>query len=309
MIVVAGEALIDMVADVPVVGGSPANVAVTLARQEQPVRLLARLATDPYGQQIRAYLSANDVDLSWAVPAAEPTSLAIATTDATGSASYEFHLDGTADWQWRPDELPDRLGPPVIALHTGSLALAMPPGAARLEDFLAGVRASGAVTISIDLNLRPSIRPDRDAERARIERQIRFAHIVKASEEDLAWLYPDEPIERVAAAWSATGVACCVVTLGADGAYLVAPDGFAYRSTARRVTVVDTVGAGDAFTGAMLGALARIEALGSDPVARLDAVKPPQWRSVLDDAGTVAAITCTRRGANPPSLAELAAIG
>jgi fructokinase len=306
--VVAGEALIDMVADEPIVGGSPANVAVTLARQRQPVRLLARHGNDAFGQQIREHLGRNGVDLSWTIAADEPTSLAIATTDETGSATYEFHLDGMADWQWRPDELPARLDPPVTTLHTGSLALAMPPGATTLETFMTAVHATGTVTVSVDLNLRPSIRPDRDLERVRIERQIRSAHIVKASEEDLGWLYPDVSIEQIVARWYASGVPCCVVTCGAEGAYLVAPDGVAYRRPGRRVDVVDTVGAGDAFTGAMLAALVLIDALGTDPLARLKAVTPDQWRAVLDHAGMVAAITCTRRGANPPSLDELVTI-
>jgi fructokinase len=302
MIVVAGEALVDVVHGLPVPGGSPANVAVTLARLGQPVRLLARLARDPYGQQIRAHLAANGVDLTWAVDAAEPTSLAIASLDEGGRAGYEFHLDGTADWQWTRTELP-ALPPSVTVLHSGSLALAMPPGAAVLEDLLYAERNRGGLTVSIDLNLRPSIVGDQRRERGRVARQITHAHVVKASEEDLAWLYPGVPPTSILASWHEAGVSCAVVTCGGDGAYLLAPNGLAYRRAARAVTVVDTVGAGDAFTGGMLAALADIGALGSSPAERLAAVDSREWLSVLNFAGEVASLTCTRPGADPPTRA------
>lgn len=313
MIVVAGEALIDLVSygtaslQVAAPGGSPANVSVTLARLGQPVRLLARLSDDTYGRQIRAHLSRNGVDLTWTVGAAEPTSIAIATLDDAGKATYEFSMDGTADWQWTPAELPAMFPPTVRALHSGSLALTRQPGAAVLEDLLARERQRDTVTVSIDLNLRPSIVGDVRAERARVERQIRLAHIVKASDEDLEWLYPGTPAESILASWHAAGVGCGVVTHGGAGAHLLAPDGTAYRSAARQVRVRDTVGAGDAFTGGMLAALADIGALGDRPMQRLSEVTGAQWQSVLDHAGRVAAITCTRTGADPPTMSDLVA--
>jgi fructokinase len=305
MIVVAGEALIDLVAGVPVVGGSPANVAVTLARLGRPVRLLARHGRDEYGRRVREHMLANGVDLTWAIDADEATSVAIATPDEHGSATYEFHLDGTADWQWSPSELPDLGSEPVVAVHSGSLALAMEPGGSVLAGLLAAVRTAGTATTSIDLNLRPSIRPDRAAERARVEHQIHAAHIVKASDEDLRWLYPGEPVERIAQSWHDAGVLASVVTLGGDGVYMVGPDGTEYARPARRVTVVDTVGAGDSFTGALLATLDGYGALGDGPAARLAAVTPERWTAALDRAALVAAITCTRRGANPPTLDEI----
>jgi fructokinase len=304
MIVVAGEALIDLVNHRAVPGGSPANVAVTLARLGHDVRLLARLSRDPYGRQIREHLRANGVDLAWAVDAKESTSLAIASLDRAGQASYRFRMKGTADWQWKPAELPV-LQPPPLALHSGSLALSMPPGASVLEDLLRREHHRGAVTVSIDLNLRPSIRGDVRLEQARVARQITLAHIVKASDEDLAWLYPGVPAASILTEWHEAGVACAVVTHGGEGAYLLAPNGVAYRRIARPVEVVDTVGAGDAFTGGMLAALADLGALGDRPADRLAAVGPQDWLTVLDYAGEVASFTCTRAGANPPTLVEL----
>ncbi|MFG1841870.1 carbohydrate kinase [Micromonospora sp. NPDC049175] len=312
MIVVAGEALIDLVVTADgeraVPGGSPANVAVTLARLDQPVRLLARLGADEYGRQLAAHLSANRVELDWAVRAPEPTSVAVATLDANGQASYEFRLAGTADWQWTPEELPDLTGAPATALHTGSLALALAPGAQVLEDLLTREHRRNGLTVSIDLNLRPSIVTDRAAEQARVRRQVPLANLVKASDEDLAWLYPDRSVGDVLAEWRDAGVSCALVTRGGEGVWLLAPNGSLYEQPAVRTTVVDTVGAGDSFTGGLLAALADLDALGDRPADRLAGVTEQQWDAVLRQAATVAALTCARQGADPPRKAEVQAL-
>jgi fructokinase len=159
VIAVAGEALADFVpAGRPGLfeaapGGSPANVAVGLARQEIPVRLLARIADDLLGHRIRAHLAGNGVDLSFTVRAAEPTSLAIVAVGRDGVVEYDFRVQGTADWQWRDDELADALHGEVVALHAGSLALTMEPGADTLQRLLAGAR--NAMTVFYDPNCRP----------------------------------------------------------------------------------------------------------------------------------------------------------
>ncbi|MEU4398544.1 carbohydrate kinase [Micromonospora orduensis] len=312
MIVVAGEALIDLVVTAEgeraVPGGSPANVAVTLARLDEPVRLLARIGTDEYGRQLTEYLNTNRVDLGWAVRAEEPTSVAVATLNAAGQASYEFRLAGAADWQWTPRELPELAGSPAVAFHTGSLALALAPGAQVLEDLLASEHRRDGLTVSVDLNLRPSIVTDRAAEQERVRRQVRLAHVVKASDEDLAWLHPDRTLADVMTEWRAAGVSCAVVTRGGDGVVLLAPDGSLHEQPAVPTTVVDTVGAGDSFTGGLLAALADLDALGDRPAERLAAVSAQQWAEVLRRAATVAALTCGRRGADPPRRAEVEAL-
>ena len=310
MIVVAGEALIDLVAEGgdgyhAVVGGSPGNVAIGLARLGRPVRLLARLSEDPFGRQIRDHLSTNGVDLAWAIDAAEPTSLAIASLDDFGRATYAFYLSGTADWQWTLSELPRSLDG-VTAVHSGSLALAMAPGAKVLEEMIAAT----PVTVSIDLNLRPSICGDWEAERKRVERQVRYAQIVKASDEDLAWLYPDRTIAEVAASWQQAGVSCAVITLGGDGVYVLTASGAEHRQPAVPIAVVDSVGAGDAFTAGLLAALDESGALGADPVTRLGAVTNDLWAEMIAYASMTASITCGRRGPDPPPAGEVrAALG
>ena len=194
VVAVAGEALVDFVpAGGPGVfraapGGSPANVAVGLARQEVPTRLLARIADDLLGHRLRAHLDGNGVDLSFAVRAAEPTSLAIVAVGRDGVVEYDFRVEGTADWQWRDHELDGALDGEVVALHAGSLALTMAPGADVLQRLLAEARQ--AMTVSYDPNCRPLLMGSPDAVRGRIESLVALADVVKASADDLDWLLP-----------------------------------------------------------------------------------------------------------------------
>ncbi len=308
-VAVVGEALIDLVPRdqdglyQAVPGGSPANVAVGLARLRVPVRMVARLADDPFGRRLRRHLAGNGVDLGGVVTAAEPTSLAIVDVDPDGGVSYDFRVDGTADWQWRDAELDRVLDGSLLALHSGSLALAMAPGADALLRLLE--RARGAATISYDPNCRPLLMgsPERALERA--ERLVALADVVKASVEDVAWLLPGRAAEQVAEAWLALGPALVAITRGAEGVVAVAAGGGLLRRPARRVAVVDTVGAGDAFTSALLAGLYRRGLLGAGRRAALRAVGEATLGEVLDEAVLAAAITCTRRGADPPVLSEL----
>jgi len=307
VITVAGEALIDFVDEGggryrahP--GGSPANVAVSLARLGVPCSLLARISTDALGGQLASHLAGNGVGMRDVVRAAEPTTLALASLDEAGHAAYSFYVQGTADWQWRREELPAALAPDVTALHAGSLALALAPGARAVEDLLAAERARGRVTISIDPNVRPPLAAGRAAEVARVERQIRLAHIVKASEEDTSWLYPGLGYEAVARAWQRLGPDLVVIRLGARGAHALGPDGTEVLRPAPPVLVADTVGAGDAFCAGLLDALWRPGLLGG--AAALSRIGARQVAAVVDWAVLVAALTCERQGADPPTRAE-----
>ncbi len=193
VVAVAGEAITDMVpagADgvfraAP--GGSPANVAVGLARLDVPARMLARLSDDVLGRRLRAHLETNGVDLSHAVAAPEPSSLAIVALQPDGSAAYDFRVDGTADWQWTDDELATALDG-VAALHVGSLGLTTPPGGAVLRRLAA--RAGATATVTFDPNVRHLLMGPPAEVLLVVHEMLAVADVVKASDEDVGWLEP-----------------------------------------------------------------------------------------------------------------------
>jgi fructokinase len=309
VVVVAGEALVDLVPAgrdglfEAAPGGSPANVAVGLARLGVPARLAARLADDLMGRRLREHLSSNGVDLSKAPRASEPTSLAIVALGTDGVPDYDFRVEGTADWQWSDQEVEGLLDGPVVALHSGSLALTMEPGADVLGRLVE--RAGRTVTVSYDPNLRPLLMGSPDTVRERVEWLVSLSDVVKVSSEDLGWLLPGVALESVAERWLASGPEVVVVTLGPDGVLAVAEGTGIVRRPGRRVQVVDTVGAGDSFTSALLAGLHRRGLLGLDRREALRAIDTATLGAVLDEAVLASALTCTRPGADPPTAERL----
>jgi fructokinase len=304
-IVSIGEAIIDLVEtgdDDPRLarpGGSPYNVALGLARLGQPAAFAGRISADPLGSLLRKHALRSGVDLSFAVAAREPSTVALLELAADGSAQYRFGVDGTADFQWTAAELtaiPDT----TRAVHFGSLAAWLEPSATAIARRVAELRRHGAL-VSYDPNVRPNLQPDRDAAREQVERAVRHAHIVKTSAEDLAWVRPGASVADVAHDWLRLGPLAVVVTSGEAGVTAYRADGSTHRP-AGRIEVVDTVGAGDAFTSGLLDALATRGLLTSD------AITTAPWADLLDDAALVAAVTCSRAGANPPRRAELASV-
>ncbi|MFL6136777.1 MAG: carbohydrate kinase family protein [Frankiaceae bacterium] len=300
MIVVCGEALVDLVrlpgeprAYAALPGGGPASTAVALARLGTPVQLLARLSGDDFGTMLRAHLAGNGVGLDLAARASEPTALAVAGVDEHGAARYAFYLDGTADRQWSAGELPATLPPGTRAIHAGSLSLALAPGADRLHELL--TRSRPAATVMLDPNVRPAVLDGLD-----IGRWLPLADLVKASDDDLALLHPGRDPLDAARSWIGAGPAVVVVTRGREGAVAVTGER-TVEVPAPAVEVVDTVGAGDAFGAALLHALDRGGALGG----RLDRLDADLLRRALGFAARAAAVTCTRRGADPPRGDEL----
>ncbi|WP_327318668.1 carbohydrate kinase family protein [Streptomyces sp. NBC_01235] len=278
-------------------GGGPANTAVSLARLGTPVRFLARLSGDVFGRLFRAHLEASGVDLSSAVEAAEPSTLAVAELDAQGQATFSFHAQNTADWQWTAEELArvDLSG--TACVHTGSLALVREPGAAVVEDFLAS--AAPRATISIDPNVRPLlVRPD--VYRARLAHWCALADVLRLSEDDLELLLPGTPPEQACDIWHAAGARLVVITHGADGA-LASLDGERVRVPAVATSVVDTVGAGDSFTAGMLHHLGAHGLLGG----RLTELRLDDVAEACRFASRVAALTCSVAGPNPPWRSRL----
>ncbi|MER5546931.1 carbohydrate kinase family protein [Streptomyces sp. NPDC001118] len=285
-------------------GGGPANTAVSLARLGTHTRLLARLSGDVFGRLFRAHLKESGVDLSYAVPAAEPSTLAVAELDAQGQAAFSFHAQNTADWQWTAQELAGVNLSGTACVHTGSLALVREPGAAVVEEFLAA--ASARATISIDPNVRPLlVRPE--VYRARLAHWCALTDVLRLSEDDLELLLPGTPPERACDVWHAAGARLVVITRGADGA-LASLDGQRLQVPAVATQVVDTVGAGDSFTAGLLHYLGARGHLGG----RLTGLDLGEVGQACRFAARVAALTCSAAGPNPPwrsHLDRLTAVG
>lgn len=303
VVTVIGEALIDMVpGERPgdfraLPGGSPFNVAIGLARLGVRTSLMARLADNTFGRILRDHAEAEGIGLASAPRAAEPTSLAIVSLNEHAQAHYDFYLDGTADWQWTATEAAD-LPPGTAVLHHGSLASWTAPGDAHIHALAARLHDGGEVVVSYDPNVRPLLLGSPDKARPLVERSVSRTHLVKASREDIEWLYPDQPLETVATRWLELGAILVVITDGPHGAHLFSPGGHSVTRPGREVALVDTVGAGDAFTSGFLDALVR---RGLHTPELLRQAAPTALAHAADDAILVSSLTCERIGADPPS--------
>lgn len=301
-LLVIGEALVDIVTDsagetAEHVGGSPANVAVGLARLDHPVDFATCLGRDERGERIAAHLRRHGVRVLPESFGESPTSTAVATLDSAGAATYEFDL------HW---DLPALVPKPGTGhVHTGSIGTILEPGAAQV---LATLRAAQpGATISYDPNIRPGIMGDLGQVREQVEELIALTDVVKASEDDLALLYAGLPIHEVMARWVVLGASVTVVTLGGAGvAFRTAADSRVSEEATRAERVVDTVGAGDSFMAGLVSGLVGSGLLG-DPAARdrlrratLEAVRPAIARGLATSGVTVG-----RAGAYAPSLDEL----
>ncbi|WP_327178728.1 carbohydrate kinase [Streptomyces sp. NBC_01335] len=284
-------------------GGGPANTAVALARLGTPTRFAGRLSKGPLGTLLRERLASSGVDLAASVTSARPATLALARIDENGGASYDFYAEATADWQWTPAELTAALAaePPSACVHTGSLALALPPGAAAIEAALEHARHTA--TVCVDPNVRPTL-VDVERLRSRLPHWCALADIVRVSADDVELLMPGTGPDEAADRLLAAGAGLAVVTLGGDGA-LARTRGLDVRVSAPAVDVVDTIGAGDAFTAGLLHRLAADGLLGG----RLDGLTAPALRAATEFAAAVAARTCAVAGAQPPYAAEMAHSG
>jgi fructokinase len=304
MLTVLGEALIDLVADpdgryTAHPGGSPLNVAIGLARLGHPTEFMARLSTDGFGRRLADHAHSSGVRLNAAPRVTESSTLAVVAVDELGHAEYDFYVQGTADWQWTESEL-DAL-PPSALVHTGSLAAWIEPGAGRIAAMTERVRAEGGTLLSYDPNVRPRLLGDPTSARALIERSVSTAHIVKCSEEDLSFLYPARDASEIITQWLDLGASVVVVTLGADGVVAGARSGAKAELGAVKITLADTIGAGDAFMSGLLASFVEADVSSS---AALDALTSVALSARVADATLVAALTCEQVGANPPTAAQ-----
>jgi fructokinase len=301
-ILVVGESLIDVVrrADGSTqehVGGSPANVAVGLARLGHSVSFATRVSGDERGVRIANLLVREGISLTEGSVGGRPTSVATSTIDASGAAEYSFDLS------WDLLDVAPIEG--VAHVHTGSIAATLEPGASAVLTTTQHARPHA--TISYDPNVRPSLMGDPHEVRAKIEALIGLSDVVKASDEDIAWLYDGVPLPDILRLWGQLGPALIVVTRGSRGA--VVGLGMAGELTgvdAPDVEVVDTVGAGDSFMAGLLSGLLDAGLLGGvHGRERLSSASLADVRPAVDRALACAAITVSRAGANPPHRAEL----
>ena len=302
-IVVAGEALVDLVVGTdgrveahP--GGGPFNAARTLARLGVPTAFLGRLAGDGFGRLLRQRLEEEGVGIAVPEPSGRPSTLAVVSLDDAGVASYTFYLDGTSVADLDHAAARRALPGDAAAVHLGSLGLLMEPVGTSTERLLADVPAGTLVLL--DPNCRPGAVADHGAFRERVGVFARRADIVKASVEDLAYLYPDVPPAEAAAILLAAGPSLVLVTDGPRPARAFMP-GTVLAEPVPVVTVADTIGAGDAFGGGFLAWWTE------HGLGRADLQRADQVRLALRAAVAVAALTCTRPGADPPTLAEVRA--
>jgi len=309
MILCCGESLIDFIpAEArdgspvyrPANGGSIHNVALTLGRLGVPAGFVGGVSTDFFGEGLAAGLADNGVSLAHVSRLDRPTTLAFVRFEGS-EARYAFYDAAAADRHWRLADMPP-IRPEVRALHFGCISLLRQPAA---DDFAALMqREAERRVIGFDVNIRPNLvrAADELDYRARLDLFFRRAHIIKVSDADLDWVAPGAEPAALAAEWLGHAAQLVLLTRGGEGATLFSR-GATLSRPARGVEVADTVGAGDAFMGGVLGALADRDLLDAGRLATLGEIV---LADVLDTALAVAALTVSRVGADPPRRAELA---
>ncbi|NEB75849.1 carbohydrate kinase [Streptomyces sp. SID14478] len=313
MIVVAGEALIDLVPQgvvtdgssagalpelpplAPRLGGGPYNTAIALGRLGSPVAFCSRISRDAFGEALLGGLRAAGVEVAPVQRGDEPTTLAVASIDADGSAGYSFYVEGTAD---RFFAVPDALPVGTRAVSFGTCSLVLEPGATAYEQLMRSAAAEGLCT-ALDPNIRAGLIPDADAYRARFKSWLPTTTLLKLSEEDAQWL-GGTPRE-----WLSAGPSAVVITRGGEGLTVFTQDGGEHSVPGERVDVVDTIGAGDTVNAALLHGLSHQDALSPTAIASLGG---DGWARLLRFAARAAAITCSRAGAEPPYASEVGAL-
>lgn len=277
-------------------GGGPFNTARALARLGVPTAFLGRLSNDVFGRELRDLLVSDGVNLELTTSGPEPTTIAAVQLDGGGLAEYKFFVEGTSAPNLTIGMLPEEFGPDVNAMHIGTLGLVLEPIASTLVELVA--RERGKRLLMLDPNVRVGLSDDGDY-RERLQSVVAQSTIVKASHDDLDWLYPGLDYEQAADRILGEGVRLVVVTRGALGAY-GAHGGHRMRVSAPPVDIVDTIGAGDAFGAALLAWLHDHDAIRAE--LTLDA---EQLKAALDYACLAASLTCARAGADPPRKSEM----
>ena len=300
-----GEALIDFKANDRLsfqgfVGGCHLNVAIAAARLGVHAGFAGQLSSDFFGDEIRAHLRANGVDDRFLLTSEDPTTLAF-VQERGGDAHFQFFGERAADRRYDPQPRP-AFPDDLAFLMFGSISLLHEPVRSAILDVVDRHRVRA--TTVLDPNVRPLLVSDRARYVADVESWIPLAGLVKVSEQDLHWLHPDTDPAAVARRWLEAGAVAVIVTRGSRSVDLLRKGREPMRVAPPRVQAVDTVGAGDTFTGALMATLteAGVRGPAQDALAQLD---DGMWRSALERAAAAAALNCTRQGADPPTRDEL----
>ena len=285
--------LIDILPTGPVVGGGPANTAKALARLGLQVDFIDGISTDAYGVTARKELERDGVGLTLTLNSDKPTCTATVTLDSAGSASYEFLIAGTATFDFNDSWLPDPEGLKPSVLHIGTLATIVEPASTTLHNW--AIKCAEFAPIVFDPNVRSSVIGDREKYRSAVEKWVGISSVIKLSDDDVSWLYPEESMDEVAKRWIAGGASLVVVTRGAHGIIGYTEHGYEEVDGAK-VTVVDTVGAGDTVGAILVEGIMKHSVIG---------LQGQVLNAVLHRAAIAAGITVSRAGAQPPRLHEL----
>lgn len=305
---VIGEALVDEVTNLDgrqerIFGGSPANTALAFSRLGLKSFFKGRISSDEVGQAIKEYLSQAGVDISQSIEVPDRALIIQAKIQQDGAASYFANLMGCSDFGWQNEELSDNLPSDVEVVHLGSLAAVTEPGASAIENWIASVKQNQQAAISFDPNIRPNLVTDPEGLKDRVERLVKLSDLVKLSHEDLNWLAPGQSHVDFAKYWLSLGVKAVIVTKAEQGASLFVQNDLALNFPAEKVQLVDTIGAGDTFTAALLTQLIENNLISKNGLS--SDISIDTWSNLIKNSLIAATITCSRAGANPPTRSEV----
>ena len=307
-VLVIGEALVDVVHGINgeiknIPGGSPANTAVALARLGTKTYMKARTSTDKFGTEIRNYLTNQNVNLDYSLVVKSPSSVVNALIQKDGSAKYEANLRGAADYGWTFEELNQVIDPDIQIVQLGSLTSYIEPGATNVEKWFSQLRQSNKYLLTFDPNIRHPLDGENEVDvRSRAKKLASLSHVVKASDEDLNWIFSNNNPQDSAINIIESGASLVVVTLGKKGAFAVNKKLEIVEVKANEIAVIDTIGAGDTFAAALITQLLENSWINKNALENLSS---DDLTEILTNCSAASAITCSRQGANPPHRHEV----
>jgi len=307
-VLVIGEALIDVVHGINgeirnIPGGSPANTAVALARLGTKTYMKARTSHDQFGTEIRSYLTNQDVNLDYSLVVDSPSSVINAVIQKDGTAKYEANLKGAADYGWTFEELNQVIDSEIQIVQLGSLTSYVEPGATNVEKWFSQLRQSKKYLLTFDPNIRHPLDGENEVDvRSRAKKLASLSHVVKASDEDLNWIFSNNNPQDSAIKIIESGASLVIVTLGKKGAFAVNKKLEIVEVTANKIVVIDTIGAGDTFAAALITQLLENSWINKNALENLSS---DDLTEILTNCSMASAITCSRQGANPPHRHEV----